>query len=186
MEQYYRWDDYDNNVKCKAHFYNGQALFLCDYVSAVGSQLMAGTTFRYGVLPTPKYDEDQEYYVDGIDPPHFFGIAIPKMPDADLDKITFILDAMSYLSKQNVTPLYYELTLKEKRFRDDDAPKMLDLIFEHRCVDLSIIFNWNNCIQYYNQLVGSNGNVVSFMESHEVGMQTAMDECMDELRDLTD
>ncbi len=186
MEQYYRWDDYDNNVKCKAHFYNGQALFLCDYVSAVGSQLMAGTTFRYGVLPTPKYDEDQEYYVDGIDPPHFFGIAIPKMPDADLDKITFILDAMSYLSKQNVTPLYYELTLKEKRFRDDDAPKMLDLIFEHRCVDLSIIFNWNNCIQYYNQLVGSNGNVVSFMESHTEGMQTAMDETMNELRDLTD
>ncbi len=186
LEQYYRWNDYDNNVKCKAHFYNGQALFLCDRIAAVSSPEMAETTFNYGVLPTPKYDENQEYYVDGVDPYHFYAIAIPKLPGADLDKITFLLDATAYLNEQTVTPLYYEVTMKEKRFRDEDAPKMLDIIFENRCVDLSVIFNWNDCIQYYNQLLTDNRGVVSFMESNGVAMQAAMDECMNELRDLKD
>ena len=173
LEQYYMWNDYDNNHAVKDHFYNGKALYLCDLISAVGSEKMADVTFNYGVVPTPKYDEDQEHYVDGVDPYRFYSVSIPKVADIDLDKTTFVLEAMAYLSEKDVTPVYYELTLKNKRFgaNDDDAPKMLDIIFQNRCVDLSVIFNWNDCIQYYNQLLTDNQGVLSFMESKGAGMQ---------------
>ena len=53
LEQYYRWNDYDNNYRVKEHFYIGQALFLADNVWAASYEKMRATTFNYGVLPTP-------------------------------------------------------------------------------------------------------------------------------------
>ncbi len=184
IEQWYRWDDYDNNHAVKDHFYNGQALFLADEIAAVGSAKMLETTFNYGVLPCPKYDEEQEEYVDGIDPYRFYAVAIPKLTEMDIDKTTFVLEAIAYLNDQMVTPKFYEVTLKEKRFKDDDAPVMLDTIFANRCVDLSVIFNWNDCIQYYNQLLNANQSVLSFMESKGPAMEAAMQECIETLRDI--
>lgn len=186
LETYYRWNDYENNVKVKNHFYNGYALFCCELIRAVSSEDMLGVNFNYGVLPTPKYDEHQEEYVDGIDPPYFYAVSIPKVPELDIDKVTFVVEALAYLSEKDVTPIYYELTLKNKRFgaNDDDAPRMLDIIFQNRCVDLSVIFNWNNCIQYYNQLLGNNVGVITFMESNGPAMQTAMDATIAMMREF--
>ncbi len=184
MEKYYAWNDYDRNHVVKDHFYNGNALFLCDLINAVGSENMSNVTFNYGVLPTPKYDENQDYYVDGVDPYRFYAVSIPMVDGVDLEKTTFVLEALAYLSENDVTPVYYELTLKNKRFgtNDDDAPQMLDIIFQNRCVDLSVIFNWNDCIQYYNQLLTNNIGVLSFMESKGTGMQVDMDQCIEQMR----
>ncbi len=186
LETYYRWNDYDNNHMLKDHFYNGYALFNCDLIRAVSSENMLGVDFNYGVLPTPKYDETQEEYIDGIDPPFFYAVSIPAVEGIDVDKVTFVIEALAYLSERDLTPIYYELTLKNKRFgtNDDDAPKMLDIIFQNRCVDLSVIFNWNDCIQYYNQLLGNNVGVLSFMESKGPAMQAAMDETIAWIRDF--
>jgi len=185
LEQHYKWDDYDNNHAVKDHFYNGQALFLADEIAAVGSEKMLNTTFKYGVLPCPKYDEEQDFYVDGFDPYRFYTVGIPKLTGIDIDKTTFVLEAIAYLNEQMVTPKFYEVTLKEKRFNDDDAPKMLDTIFEHRCVDLSVIFNWDDCIQYYNRLITDGTSVLSFMESEGPGMEAEMQECIEKLRKIS-
>ena len=45
LEQYYRWDDYDNNYRIKEHFYIGQALFLAEEVWAASYEKMRATTF---------------------------------------------------------------------------------------------------------------------------------------------
>ncbi len=185
LEQYYRWNDYDNNHKVRDHFYDGQALFLCGRICAASEPEILATTFNYGVLPTPKYDEEQENYIDAVDPYWYYAVAIPKTTEMDIDKVTFVLEAMAYLNKQYVTPQYYEVTLKEKRFRDDDASNMLDLIFANRCVDLSVIFDWNGCIQYYNELLTDNRGVISYMESKGPAMQEAMNESIEKLRGFT-
>ena len=182
LEQYYRWNDYDNNYRVKEHFYIGQALFLADNVWAASYEKMRATTFNYGVLPTPKFDSEQERYVSAVDPYRFYAMAIPKVNDMDIDKVTFVLDAIAYLNKESVTPIYYEVTLKEKRFRDDDAPKMLDTIFANRCVDPSVIFNWDNCIQYYNSMLFGGQSVPAFMEANGEKLEDAMNQCIEELR----
>ena len=185
LEQYYRWDDYDNNYKVKQHFYNGQALFLADQISAASGEKMLATTFNFGVLPSPKMDESQERYVSAVDPYRFYAVSIPKVADMDIDKVTFVLDAIAYLNKQSITPVYYEVTLKEKRFRDDDAPHMLDKIFENRCVDPSVIFNWDDCIQYYNRMLYNNISVPAYMQANGEKLTDAMNKCVEELRDAS-
>ena len=143
---------------------------------------MRATTFNYGVLPTPKFDSDQERYVSAVNPYRFYAMAIPKVNNMDIDKVTFVLDAIAYLNKESVTPIYYEVTLKEKRFRDDDAPKMLDTIFANRCVDPSVIFDWDNCIQYYNRMLFAGQSVPAFMEANGEKLEDAMNKCIEELR----
>ncbi len=179
-ETYYKWDD-PLGAKVTDHFFNGMALFFPTTVSGVSSEKMRNAEIHYGILPMPKYDEDQDNYASTINPYHFFVMAIPNNNVEDLDKITFCLEAMAYLSREMVTNVYYERTLKLKRFPDDDdSPVMLDIIFRNRLVDISVIFNWADCIQYYNNLVfGKNKGIVAYCYSVITKFEAAMQATID-------
>ena len=47
-----------------------------------------------------------------------------------------MLETANYYAGQNVTPAYYDITLKGKYSRDEESIAMLDLIFNNRVVDL--------------------------------------------------
>ena len=85
-----------------------------------------------------------------------------------------------------VTPEYYDRTLKYKRFLDDDdSPEMLDILFSNRLVDISVAFNWDDCIQYYNQLVyTATPQLSSFVEQHENAFNAAMNKTVEKLETL--
>lgn len=179
-EFYYAWDNPEGQ-KVANFFYNGQALFYPATVYAVSGEKMRNAEIHYGILPMPKYNEEQGNYASTIDPYHFFVLAIPTNNTDNLDKITFCLEAMAYLARETVTGAYYEVTLKLKRFaNDDDSPEMLDIIFRNRLVDISVIFNWGDCIQYYNRLLGANNRgIKSFCEANIDVFNTAMQETID-------
>ena len=57
---------------------------------------------------------------------------------------------------------------------------MLDIIFSNRIVDLSVVFDWDNCIQYYNQIISSgSSSLASFIEQHSAAF-------IDQLQDTLD
>ena len=79
----------------------------------------------------------------------------------------------------------YNTTLKSKRLLDESSEEMLDIIFSNKIIDLANIFNWDDCIQYYNQMIMGAGNaVVSFMESRESRMQAGIDQTIELFRKL--
>ena len=51
-----------------------------------------------------------------------------------------ITEMLAYLSKQIVTPAYYEQTLKGRDVRDDESKECLDIIFAYRTFDLGIYY----------------------------------------------
>lgn len=97
-----------------------------------------------------------------------------------------MLEAMAYYNSEKVVDLYYETTLKLKRLNADDnkAEEMLDIIFSNRIIDLANIYNWENCIQYYNQLLVNNSGVVSFLEARKDALQNAIDQTVELFRKL--
>jgi hypothetical protein len=185
-ESYYSWDS-EEGEKVIDHFYSGNALFMPNTIYTVGSDKMRNADIHYGILPMPKYNETQEKYASTIEPYHFFVLAIPTNNTDNLDKITFCLEAMAYLGQETVTPAYYDVTLKLKRFSDDDdSPELLDIIFSNRIVDISIMFNWNDCIQYYNRLFAQNNNgIASYCQSVLDGFNTDMQETIDAYQKLS-
>jgi hypothetical protein len=93
-----------------------------------------------------------------------------------MDFVTFTLEAMAWSAEKYITPEYYERTLKNKRaLQDDDAAEMLDVLFSNRIVDISIVFNWDDCIQWYNNCLKTGGaGLSSYVESHQSAFETAM------------
>lgn len=180
IEQYYAWDHADAS-KVVDNFYSGQALFYAAFMYTVNSGKMRETKVNYGILPQPKFDENQEKYTSTINPYAFYCLSITNQ-EHDLDFITFALEAMAYTSRVLVTPEYYQRTLQLKRFDDEESPEMLDIIFQNRIVDLSVIYNWSDCIQWYNKMLFSkNNNVVSFVEGRKSAFDKELQETIDSI-----
>lgn len=184
IEQYYSWNDPEAPT-VKGQFYDGKSLFLLSVVNDVNSPVLRNASIRYGILPYPKYDEAQDTYATTVDPYDFYCVSIPYTCE-DTDFVTFALEALAYTSRTYVTPQYYERTLKNKRFPDDDdSPEMLDILFSNRLVDISVAFNWDDCIQYYNNIMfGHTPEVQSYVESHRSAFEAAKEKTLETLRDL--
>lgn len=184
VEHYFAWNDPAGDA-VKQHFYDGKALFLMELIGHVNGEQLRNANIRYGILPMPKYDESQETYATTINPYKFAAISILQSC-RDTDFVTFALEALAYTSKQIVTPEYYDVTLKDKRFPDDnDSPEMLDILFSNRLVDISIVFDWGGCIQYYNQLVAQDSpQIASFVEGKRGVFEQAMNESINFLKAL--
>ena len=180
LERFYAWNSPDGHY-VSDNFYNGKALFMSAHISEVNNQKMRNAEIRYGILPNPKFDKGQKNYQSPVEPYSFYCLGIPVNQD-DIDFITFALEAMAYTGNKYVRPEYFERTLKNKRFVDDDSPEMLDIIINNRIIDISTIFNWNDCIQYYNQLlVLGSSNLASFTEARQEAFDIAMNQTIAEM-----
>ncbi|MCD7782617.1 MAG: hypothetical protein LUI15_01765, partial [Firmicutes bacterium] len=51
-------------------------------------------------------------------------------------------EALAYYGQQILTPAYYEIQLQGRYSRDEESQGMLDIIFEYRCYDLGVFFDW--------------------------------------------
>jgi hypothetical protein len=87
----------------------------------------------FGVLPFPKYNEQQENYRTNV---IFFDTTSVPITVTDTDRSSIVIEALTAESARSVIPAYYEVSLKTKYSRDNESQEMLDLIFNTRVVDL--------------------------------------------------
>lgn len=105
-------------------FRNGKALFLsCLFSEAATLRDMEDD---FGILPAPKYNEEQTGYLNLGGSPFFMTIPITA---PDLDRTGAVMEALAYDSMGLVDTAYYNIVLKGKASRDTESEKMLDLIF---------------------------------------------------------
>ena len=187
IEDYFRWNDYDNNHKVSDHFYQNQALFYAEHIGLVNSEKLRNADISYGIVPMPKVADGQEDYASMVNPYHFGIMEIPiSIDENEIPQITFCLEAMAHYNYDTITAIYYDLTLKLKRLVDDeDSPEMLDIIFRNRLVDISVIFNWGDCIQYYNQLRSAgNKSIQSHLQSKLGTFESDLNKTLDLFKSL--
>ena len=185
-ERFYRWNDPLAHT-VTGTFYNNKALFFASRIDTVSSAAMTESTVKYGILPQPKFNKEQKNYTSVVDPYHFYCLSIPNNQNLDFDFVTFAIEAMAYTSKVYVTPEYYNRTLQLKRFDDQDSTRMLDIIFSNRIADLSIVFNWDDCIQYYNKMLGTKSKeITSFIDARKNAFDLAMEKTVEAFYGLED
>lgn len=103
----------------------GRALFYSECMA--NTRYFRESSMDYGIIPPPKYDEDQErYYSVMINP---FVLTIPTN-SADPERVGFLLDAYMAASHDTVVPAYYDITLVGKIARDPETVKMLGIVFD--------------------------------------------------------
>ena len=92
----------------------------------------------YGILPLPKYDENQKNYMTCS----WTGMyALPVSIDkSKFEMIGAVMESMAALGHTDVIPVYYDILLKEKVSRDDDSRDMLDIILNNIVYDVGLVF----------------------------------------------
>ncbi|HBL85168.1 MAG: hypothetical protein A2Y17_01360 [Clostridiales bacterium GWF2_38_85] len=150
--QYYVWNDPNYHDVFEKNFVNGNALFFPSSIMYVSNAEMRDADIHYGILPMPKYDENQAVYSSSCTVYWATFLTIPILNN-DIDKTTYVMEAMAYRGYKDVTNEYYEKTLKNKRFEDSDSTEMLDLIFRNRTYDLSAIYDWGGSLFLYPYMI---------------------------------
>ncbi len=118
-------------------FADGRAVFFCHDASRF-SLFNARMEEDYGVLPTPKYDKQQERYYTWA---HGVGstICIPET-SGGAEGLGKIMEAYVILSHQTVSPVYYDVLLKSRSVRDPESVEILEDLFSNRVYDLPMYF----------------------------------------------
>ena len=121
-------------------FMDERALFVDGHLGTAASLREMETPF--GILPMPKYDENQADYRTNM----HSGTAFTVVPvtNADPGRAAVILDAMAYLSYKDVRPAYFEVALPNKHLRNEASVDMLQIIMDTRSVHVGYVYGWTN------------------------------------------
>ncbi|MHB1151286.1 MAG: extracellular solute-binding protein [Eubacteriales bacterium] len=104
-----------------------------------GAQSMRDAEIEFGIIPYPKYDEEQEGYHTHVDA--WNGMLCVPVTAGDLERTGIITEAMAAYTYKIVTPVYYEVALTSKYLRDEESVDMLDYIFDGIIYDFGYIFD---------------------------------------------
>jgi hypothetical protein len=119
---------------------------------------------NFGILPFPKYDEEQETYLSHS----YDGHSIFAIPSSlvDTDMSGMIMEALGAESRYSVIPKYYDVVLKGRTTRDDESQEMLDIIRENLFFDFGFVHSvyLDRIYSHFGDLIKTGSN--TFVSSH--------------------
>jgi len=134
---YYKIDNgiHDGSIPARQMFANQQILFIGAAINTI--PVFRGYEFDLGILPFPKYNEQQEKYYTLTSGTGVSVVPISLSADR-FDSVGLLIEALARESYQTVLPAYKEIALKTKYARDEGSAEMLDVIFDSLTFDLGL------------------------------------------------
>ncbi len=124
-------------------FIDGRCLFFFNALSNLS--IIRTMEDDFGVLPCPLFDSEQENYNSNVGSWTSNCVCIPtSVAEADLEFVGYFIESLGAVSKEKLTPTYYEQTLQYQISRDDDSMRMLDIINANRAPELAEMYRWGN------------------------------------------
>ncbi len=149
------------------------------------AQLKAANGYRdmetsYGILPIPKWDEEQESYRNLRT--YCYVMCVP-VTSGTIDETAAVMDAMSYLSYKNVMPQFYSGRVSQKTLRNDDSIEMLEIIRSSRVIDLAIPYGWSDTVRtpIRNAVTAKSQEIVSQLEAVMPSLEASIEDAMEML-----
>ena len=133
-------------------FANDQLIFATNWLRGLEYQSIRNMDNKFGVLPSPKYDEAQsDYYTFMHDQLTVLSIPLTVSADRAEGVVAPFLEAFAAESHQSVIPQYYEVALKCKLVDAPEDAEMLDIISEGIYVDF--VWMCRSSDQYLKQVL---------------------------------
>lgn len=135
---------------------------------------------EFGVLPMPKYDENQKEHYTLIDG----GADIMTIPATatNLELIGAVVEAGSAESYHGLMPIYMNLAMEQKGTRDEESISMLRYVLDSRVVDFAYLydgtkgftFKLNTLIKNPEKMVSTLEKTTKSVEKYYVGLLEEM------------
>jgi len=169
----------NNNWSAHSQAFNGgRALFNSSIVSGVASTAK-NAEFDFGVLPMPKYDEEQEYYRTSSDRELSAVIGIP-VNDSNPEMTGILLEALSAESHYTTRVAYIETACKTKYTYDERSAQVLDIIFDNTYYNLGTFYNLGDMNTVLRNIIESGSNsIASSYASIEKKAVTELEELLE-------
>lgn len=172
--------DEKSRVTSRQIFESGAAAF---YVAGVSNiQHIREMEDDFGILPAPKYTEDQDGYhsriIDGW-------LDVVPSTNLELENTSLLLEALAEESYRSVLPAYMEVALKDKYTRDPDSAEMLDLVFSTTTLDLGDTV-WQGDVRcvYNNVLLSGKDSFSSTSASVQKKIEKTIADALEKLAKL--
>lgn len=120
-----------------AIFPDNQSLFICANLQYAISKLRE-VEFDYGIVPMPKYDENQERYYSIVGMPYTM-YTIP-VDAKDLARAGALLEALASDAYRSISPAIFETAFKVKYARDEQVGQMYDIMRDTLVYDVGRTF----------------------------------------------
>ncbi len=133
------WIYFPNIDDCTDVFVAGRSLFYMASVRLTLNALVDVEGLKYGILPNPKYNEEQEsYYTLMANTYSMYGICVSVL---DTDIQSAVIEAMASEGYYEVTPAVFETALKVRYSNDDNDSRMFDILRETSIFEIGLIFS---------------------------------------------
>ena len=143
-------------------FSNGYGAMMTIRLADLESAEMRNMSQSYGVVPVPRFTEDQDGYYTMLHDA-FTSVCIPTTVRGDrLDMVGATLESMASAGYRIVRPAYYETTLRSKLASDPQSAHMMDMIIEGIRIDAGILHlaSIDRFHHVFRNLMDSNDNTV--------------------------
>lgn len=173
----------DKSYKSMITFGNGNVATMCNFIYS--TEYLRDMKDDYGILPMPKYDDNQEKYVSqlGTSTAMLFVPTTTK----DIELTSKVMEALSYYTNRLVVPKYYEVALKDKYARDDDIAEMLDIIRDGAAFDFLFVYGTslqgapNSYFRFYDT---NTSDLASTFASNETNFKTSLEEMIEKYSEI--
>jgi len=155
----------------------GRAMFTC-------AQLKASTKYReveftYGIVPMPKYDEEQTEYYNY----RTTNVQLTSIPvtNTKAEETAVILDAMAYLAYSEILPTYWNVNMEHKQLRNEDSIEMLEIISRTRSFNMGAAFLWTNSMTSKLEpvIIGGSSEVASLIAGFKDSIAQSIQDSLD-------
>lgn len=120
------------------YFASGKALFFLSQLNSLVNFTAADMKDSYGVLPTPKYNEEQKEYGTQLHSCALWSIPVDA---EDPDMSAAVMTSMAYDSHEIVLEPHFETLLKTRYVKDSESGYMIDTIYYNMYMNFDSIYN---------------------------------------------
>ena len=150
-----------------------QMLFYVERI--VVTEKLRAVESDFGILPVPKFDENQKNYGHSVSI-HNSGILTVPLNAVELEMTGILLEALAAESRYVVIPAYYDIVLKDKYTRDAESVDMLDTILGNRVYDLGEFYQFGGFNEMFLRAYPNNRrDIASLFAQNSKKMQTEID-----------
>lgn len=161
------------------HFFNGNSL-ICLYGSSM--ERLRHSEFDVGLLPSPKFDENQQDYITYM----CGGMTAVPVTAANPERTGAIIEALFSASHQYITDAFIDNYVEQRVIRDEDSINMYRLIVETGIYDFTTYIDPSEKLLNYKLFIGllskDSTNLASAWAEVESSVTAAYTEFYDSLK----
>ena len=145
-------------------FIEGRSLFSCGLI-ADAETIVPNIDFSYGLLPYPKFDENQSTYMNTLQRNCY---ALIPITVSNEEAVSAVFEALASESSVRIIPEYCEVSLKVRYSQDNDVSRMFDLVRQSVVFDPGVIYGidiGSPRDQFRTMMINNTSNWASYIAS---------------------